>query len=347
MSIATDIAVEAGLLAGLAPGSYVTFDADLMFSALRLDGDGRLWEVNGGCGEPRFEGDPGDPFPWSGHMCIHSRSRKVCLSLLFAAGTLDAVRPGANEAWDAEVTPPGMAPFSAAFFPSPWPGLDGADGGRHDEWVLLLADGLPRPDPGNAWVVATSGDLVSLPEDSLSLPGDGLWNLACRTPAASFHGWVFFDDPSGRLPRQAARFADGGMQWIVPVRRDGTARAPGGLADASPQWARQPDTRHAALAMACRILPTDYHFFGGDVVRWRSENAVHADCSGGCRWWHPLHDPDSGWGDGDWGVCGNPRSRRCGMLTFEHQAGFGCFECEPHASVGCESGSGTPAPRSG
>ena len=27
MSIATDIAVEAGLLAGLAPGSYVTFDA--------------------------------------------------------------------------------------------------------------------------------------------------------------------------------------------------------------------------------------------------------------------------------------------------------------------------------
>jgi hypothetical protein len=28
----------------------------------------------------------------------------------------------------------------------------------------------------------------------------------------------------------------------------------------------------------------------------------------------------------DWGVCGNPRSHRAGLLTFEHQ---GCGEFEP------------------
>jgi len=27
----------------------------------------------------------------------------------------------------------------------------------------------------------------------------------------------------------------------------------------------------------------------------------------------------------DWGVCSNPRSPRCGLLTFEHQ---GCWEFE-------------------
>jgi hypothetical protein len=28
----------------------------------------------------------------------------------------------------------------------------------------------------------------------------------------------------------------------------------------------------------------------------------------------------------DWGVCTNPRGPRKGLLTWEHQAGYGCFE---------------------
>ena len=46
-----------------------------------------------------------------------------------------------------------------------------------------------------------------------------------------------------------------------------------------------------------------------------------ADCSCGCRWYRKLAGP-LGW---NWGVCANPRSHRCGLLTFEHQ---GCLHFE-------------------
>lgn len=39
------------------------------------------------------------------------------------------------------------------------------------------------------------------------------------------------------------------------------------------------------------------------------------DCSSGCWWYLPL-EGELGM---DWGVCANPRSHRCGLLTHEHQ----------------------------
>jgi hypothetical protein len=67
-----------------------------------------------------------------------------------------------------------------------------------------------------------------------------------------------------------------------------------------------------------RILPTDYTDYGGEVMRWQDPNLDYPDCSSGCEHWWPL--------DGDWGVCRNPASPRAGLLTFEHQAGEGCWE---------------------
>ena len=46
------------------------------------------------------------------------------------------------------------------------------------------------------------------------------------------------------------------------------------------------------------------------------------DCSSGCKWARRLEPPL----DMDWLVCTNPKSHRCGLLTFEHQAGGKCFE---------------------
>ena len=67
-----------------------------------------------------------------------------------------------------------------------------------------------------------------------------------------------------------------------------------------------------------RLLPSDYTDYGGEVIRWQDSSKAYPDCSTGCRHWWPL--------DGDWGVCRNPRSARAGLLTFEHQAGEGCWE---------------------
>jgi hypothetical protein len=67
----------------------------------------------------------------------------------------------------------------------------------------------------------------------------------------------------------------------------------------------------------------------GDYEPYRKHNwltatrpaKIASDCSGGCKWYHTLSGPASL----DWGVCGNPRSHRAGLLISEHQ---GCPEFE-------------------
>jgi len=64
-------------------------------------------------------------------------------------------------------------------------------------------------------------------------------------------------------------------------------------------------------------LDTDFEPYGK-----RSREADYGpDCSCGCRYFVPL-EGNLGL---DWGVCVNPKSPRCGLLTFEHQ---GCKEFE-------------------
>jgi hypothetical protein len=65
-------------------------------------------------------------------------------------------------------------------------------------------------------------------------------------------------------------------------------------------------------------LPTDYSDYGGEVIRWANSEESYPDCSGGCRHWLGI--------DADWGVCANANSPRAGLLTWEHQAGYLCFE---------------------
>ena len=76
------------------------------------------------------------------------------------------------------------------------------------------------------------------------------------------------------------------------------------------------------LFKCIRILPTDYKIYGGQVDRWEDESLSYPDCSGGCRHFIPLVEPYSM----DWGVCSNVKAPRCGLLTWGHQAGFGCFK---------------------
>ena len=76
---------------------------------------------------------------------------------------------------------------------------------------------------------------------------------------------------------------------------------------------------HAHLLTIMVCLPTDFEPWGE-----RSDDERGSDCSCGCRWYATLNGPLGA----DWGVCTNPASPRCGLLTFEHQ---GCpeFEASP------------------
>jgi hypothetical protein len=78
-------------------------------------------------------------------------------------------------------------------------------------------------------------------------------------------------------------------------------------------------TDHGHLLAICIRLPTDYEPYG---YRYRDGN----DCSCGCKWFLPLEVIST-----DWGVCANPQSPRCGLLTFEHQ---GCqfFTPQPESN---------------
>jgi hypothetical protein len=87
--------------------------------------------------------------------------------------------------------------------------------------------------------------------------------------------------------------------------------------------------RHDHLMRIVKRLPTDYAVYapeGQGVERWADPNLAYPDCSGGCRWNNPLFDRESDRQDFDWLVCMHPTGPRRGLLTFEHQAGFGCFE---------------------
>ena len=75
------------------------------------------------------------------------------------------------------------------------------------------------------------------------------------------------------------------------------------------------------LFLILKRLPTDYTDYGGEVERWKN-NSDYPDCSCGCKYFLPLEGDLST----DWGVCSKLGSPREGLLTWEHQAGKGCFE---------------------
>lgn len=78
------------------------------------------------------------------------------------------------------------------------------------------------------------------------------------------------------------------------------------------------------LSKCLKVLPTDYTEYGGEVERWKDSKIDYPDCSRGCKHWVPLYG-DLG---NDWGVCANENAPRQGLLTWEHMAGFGCFESD-------------------
>lgn len=84
-------------------------------------------------------------------------------------------------------------------------------------------------------------------------------------------------------------------------------------------------TRHDMLKQANISKPEDWHPYGDEDRAAERHGGWGPDCSWGCDWFQPLHNPESGGADADWGVCTNPKSHRCGLLTFEHQ---GCPEFE-------------------
>ena len=78
------------------------------------------------------------------------------------------------------------------------------------------------------------------------------------------------------------------------------------------------------LQTVLRKRITDYKPWGR-VERWEKPDEEYPDCSCGCKHFKPLYNEKTQI-DCDYGVCTNPNSARCGLLTFEHQAGKGCFE---------------------
>lgn len=96
------------------------------------------------------------------------------------------------------------------------------------------------------------------------------------------------------------------------------------------------DGAREALWRAVKILPSDYADYGGQVERWADPARTYPDCSSGCRWARPLHDSVRGGQDLDWVVCAKVDGPRAGLLTWEHQAGEGCFEAGPELGDGGE-----------
>ena len=76
------------------------------------------------------------------------------------------------------------------------------------------------------------------------------------------------------------------------------------------------------LFKVLKILPTDYFEYGGEIERWKDPDLDYPDCSNGCKHFIELAQGLKL----DWGICANPNGPRAGLLTWEHQAGFSCYE---------------------
>lgn len=83
-------------------------------------------------------------------------------------------------------------------------------------------------------------------------------------------------------------------------------------------------SHHDALILTTQNLPGDYAPWGL-VERWADSTKLYPDCSYGCVWFYKLARRGGEALGNDWGVCSNPTSHRCGLLTFEHQ---GCQMAE-------------------
>ena len=80
---------------------------------------------------------------------------------------------------------------------------------------------------------------------------------------------------------------------------------------------------HEFLWRVCQKLPGDYTPYGE-----AERNLDCLDCSCGCVHYYLLESRDGQPLGLDWGVCVNPKSHRCGLLTFEHQ-GCSAYEGRP------------------
>lgn len=81
---------------------------------------------------------------------------------------------------------------------------------------------------------------------------------------------------------------------------------------------RMSDLHNNLLALVKKSL-WDYTPYGS--IDRESTDEYGSDCSCGCKFYLPL----KGKIGSDWGVCHNPESHRCGLLTSEHQ---GCYKFE-------------------
>lgn len=83
-------------------------------------------------------------------------------------------------------------------------------------------------------------------------------------------------------------------------------------------------SHHGKLSSVCPSLPMDYAPWG-KIERWADPNGRYPDCSHGCVHFYEVATKTRERLGLDWGVCTNPKSHRCGLLTFEHQ---GCQQAE-------------------
>lgn len=72
------------------------------------------------------------------------------------------------------------------------------------------------------------------------------------------------------------------------------------------------------LISLCKILPTDYEFYGGEIVRDQYPTFEYGSCHE-CSYFMKLEQEE-------FGICTKINSPRVGLLTHKYQAGFNCCE---------------------
>lgn len=141
-----------------------------------------------------------------------------------------------------------------------------------------------------------------IPSDA-KISQEGLLNIE-----PVYNGWILLTNKETSVP---VHVLNNQIQWIGRIEDEHIV---------VPDTLGENQIGDDELFSSCLIKPNDYLNYGGEVKRWE-HNRNDPDCSWGCKYFKPLQDEGC-----DWGVCTNSSSQRCGLLTFEHQAGYKCFQ---------------------
>ena len=176
--------------------------------------------------------------------------------------------------------------------------------------LIVRVNGNPPPRPISDADVAGNLSAIRTLSRAIRARNGAAYTKDCAVRCDGDHAYLWSPDRSTRKAK-------------VPIQRARELAAligstfPGGS-----EWGARPPAELSHEQLQAVVIRSEEDY--GSLASRDHDQPYNPQCSEGCWFYHTLE----GLRGMDWGVCGNPKSHRAGLLTFEHQ-GCAHFSTDP------------------